>query len=178
MADHLILGLGLGAGMLIALLRSLFYGYPQKRVLSQILSAKEQAIVTACAETMFPRHATLPLSGVEAEVVETFDKHLFMLPADKRFQIRLLLAFIEHSPFIFGRGFVRGRRRFSALSPESRHAFLLGLAQSRIYFCRICFLSLRTLLCMAYLEHPAIFCRIGCTPNLQPFDRQKEEGRA
>ncbi len=171
-ASHLIL-----AGLLLSLLLLAVYGfllgYPPPRFTGRMLSKKEQAILTACAEAVFPERGAMPLTGVEAGIVEFMDQHMVDLPRDKRLLIRLLFLFIEHSPWIFF-----GRRgpwqRFSSLSIEKRQAFLAEMATSRLYFRRLSFLSLRALMCMAYLAHPDIAARIGSTPNLRPF--QKESG--
>lgn len=154
----------LGVAFLLLAGYGLFGGYPRRRLKTALLSAKEQAIVAACAETLFPEHGVMPLGGTQAGVVEYLDRHIAQLPNDKRRLIRLLLAFVEHSPWFFGPA-----RRFSALAPKRRQAFLFAMSQSRFYFRRLCFLSLRTLLCMAYLAHPEIAARVGSTANLTPF---------
>lgn len=167
------------AWLLLVLLGGLylaFVGYPTRRFAGAVLDGREQAIVAACAETMFPSRDTMPLTGIEAGVVEYLDRHLASLPKDKRLQIRLLIAFIEQSPWVFGcgAGFFGRFSRFSKLDSGRRQAFLADMAKSSIYFRRVCFLSLRALLCMAYLSHPAIEEAIGMRPNLRPF---ASEGR-
>jgi hypothetical protein len=152
----IVAALGVGYGV--------FFGYPPRRYQMKVLSRKEQHIVAACAMTLFPARDPMPLDGIEAGIVEYMDQQLSELPRDKRIQVRLLFNFIEHSPWLF-----HGKRRFSALSPAQREAFLARMATSRLYFRRICFLSLRTLLCMAYFANPAIAARVGSTPNLRPF---------
>lgn len=142
-----------------------FFGYAQPRFSGQVLGKKEQAVLVACAETLFPSRDTMPLTGVEAGIVEYFDSYLAELPKEKRLQIRALIQFIEHSPTLFV-----GKRRFSALPVAEREAFLASMATSRFYFRRVCFLSLRTLTCMAYLAHPDIAAKIGSAPNTRPFD--------
>lgn len=153
------------SSLAILLAWGLFLGYPRKRFASRVLTAKEQAIVTACADALFPARDSMPLTGSEAGTVEYLDAHLADLPREKRVLIRLLFILIEHSPWIFGMS-----PRFTSLNEERRHAFLLGMANSRFYFRRLSFLSLRTLLCMAYMAHPAIAERVGSTPNTRPFN--------
>jgi hypothetical protein len=148
-------------------LYGLLSGYPPPQKVTIALSRKEQAIVRACADAMFPERGAMPLTGSEAGVVEYFDRHLAELPPDKRFQIRLLLFFIEHSPCILRPPSLR----FTAMKPSQQSAFLSALSLSRSYFLRVCFVSLRTLLCMAYLSHPDIAARIGSAPNLRPFEK-------
>lgn len=151
----------------LALVHGLLLGYPPRRFSTRVLSRKEQAVVAACAETLFPERDPMPLNGIEAGVVEYFDGHLFELPNDKRLQIRALLLFIEHGPWLFA-----ASRRFSALPAARREAFLAEMSTSRFYLRRIAFLSLRTLLCMAYFANPDIAARLGCTPNTRPFDEE------
>jgi hypothetical protein len=158
---------GLVAALLLCIGYGLFSGYPPPRFAARALSKKEQAIAAACAETLFPERDPMPLNGIEAGVVEYLDAHLADLPADKRFQIRLLLAFIEHGPWIFGPS-----QRFTALSPALRQIFLSEMATSRFYFRRLCFVSLRTLLCFAYFSNEKIAARVGSAPNQSPFDEE------
>jgi hypothetical protein len=160
-----ICGLGFGLGLSLCILYGLLLGYPPRRFTTRLLNRKEQAVVAACAEALFPARDPMPLTGIEAGIVEYFDGHLLTLPADKRLQIRALLWLVEHSPWIFA-----GSRRFSALPPERREAFLADMAMSRFYLRRLCFVSLRTLLCFAYFANPVIAARLGCTPNTRPFE--------
>jgi hypothetical protein len=159
---------GLVALLGLLFFRGFFFGYPPRRFAARILNAREQAILSACAQAMFPDRDVMPLSGEEAGVVEFLDQHLFELPKPNRKLVRLLFVFVEHSPWLFWEP-SRPFRRFSALDEKSRTAFLLGMAESRFYFRRVCFVSLRALLCMAYLAHPAIAARVGSTPNQHPF---------
>ena len=46
---------------------------------------------------------------------------------------------------------------------------LREMATSSIYFRRIAFLSLRTMLTMGYLANPAVAAQMGMTSNLAPF---------
>lgn len=167
MTAFLILA-SLGAIGLGLLLRGLLAGYPPARP-GVTLGAKQQAVIAACAETMFPSREFMPLTGAEAGVVSYLDRHVASLPGDKAFQIRLLFVFVEHSPWIFGLGGRWPAPRFTRLTDARRLAFLQEMATSRIYFRRLCFLSLRALLCMAYVAHPAIAARVGSAPNLRPF---------
>jgi hypothetical protein len=147
--------------------RGIFAGYPPPRFVAAALNAKEQAVLLACADTLFPDRAVMPLTGGEAGVVEYLDAHLAALPPSKQTQLRLLFAFIEHAPWLIGPG--GPSRRFTALPPAQRTAFLLRLSLSNVYFLRVCFLSLRTLTCLAYLHHPAIVAAVGCVANQRPY---------
>jgi hypothetical protein len=160
----LLVVLALFGLLLVAAAVGYFAGYPPPRFAAGVLNGKEQAVLLACADTLFPERGVMPLTGSEAGVVEFMDNHLLALPKDKRFQVRLLFAFIEHSPWLLGPA-----RRFTAQSRVQRTAFLRRLSLSNIYFLRVCFLSLRTLTCMAYLAHPEIIAAVGCLPATHPY---------
>ena len=153
---------GLGA----AAVRGVFLGYPEERLAkSAFLSKKEQAILAALADAFFPPGGAIPLSGTDAGLVEYFDDYARQMPPGQGTLIRLLLAFLEHAPWAFG----PKHGRFSSLSLEDRIAVLDRMRTSPIYFRRISFLSMRTMLSMGYLAHPEVASRIGMTADNDPF---------
>lgn len=153
------------------IVRGLFLGYP-RAVLppSALLSAKEQAIVTALADSLFPSGGPIPVSGTEAGLVSYMDAYARRTPPHMRILIRLLFLFIEHGPWIFG----PRRVRFTRLRPEERVAALADMASSSIYFRRVSFLSIRTMLSMGYLANPAVARRIGWVEHCAPFEAGKK----
>lgn len=159
---------GLTAGGVV-LGRGLFGGYPEKRVAHGLLSGKEEAIVAACADTFFPPGGPIPLSGSDAKLVEYFERYFARLPEGQRLLVRLLVWFIEHGPWVFG----PRRVRFSDLNERDRLVVLERMRTSPIYFRRISFLSMRTILTMGYLAHPEVAKAMRMTANVAPF-----EGRA
>jgi len=155
------------AALVLLAARGIFLGYPRPPFRAAVLTWKEQAIVSACADALFPKGGPIPLSGTEAGVVRYLDGHLHLLPAGTRLLVRLLIHFTEHAPWIWG----PRRARFTRLSHDERIAALAGMAQSRIYFRRVAFLSLRTLLSMGYLANEAVARRIGIRTSPFPEAR-------
>jgi hypothetical protein len=94
------------------------------------------------------------------------DTYVRRSPGHMRVLIRLLLAFIEHGPWIFG----PRRVRFTRLRPHERVAALEDMARSSIYFRRLSFLSIRTILSMGYLAHGPVAQRIGWVAHVAPFE--------
>jgi hypothetical protein len=154
------------AGAGAAALRGLFLGYPVARLLEKpFLSRKEQAIVASLADAFFPPGGPIPLSGTDAGLVEYMDDYCKQLPVGQGRLVRLLFVFLEHAPWLFG----PRRQRFSSLSLDDRIAVLERMRTSPIYFRRIAFLSMRTMLSMGYLAHPEVARRIGMTANNDPY---------
>jgi hypothetical protein len=148
------------------LVRGMLLGYPAAMLpKGAVLTAKEQAIVAACADALFPHGGPIPLSGTEAGLVLYMDNNLRRLPTSTRALVRLLFVFIEHGPWILGL-----RRRFTRQTQEQRIDTLATMAVSRLYFSRVAFLSMRTLLSMGYLANSAVAEQIGMTPRPSPFD--------
>jgi hypothetical protein len=143
-------------------------GGPAPGPRARTLSARERVIVAACADALFPSGGPIPLSGTEAGLVDYMDRYVARAPRPLRPYMRLLLHFIELSPWVFG----PCRARFTRLSHEDRIAALASMAQSRIYFRRLTFLSLRTMLSMGYLANEKVARAIGVTCCAAPFDRR------
>ena len=133
-----------------------------------MLSTIEQRVVVAASDAMFPRGGAIEASGSDAGVVAYFEQMLGEMPGKNRVLVRLLLVFIELSPLVFFFSLP-----FSRQSEDQRVATLEALAQSPIYFLRITFQSLRTLVSIAYLANDDVARQVGAVPNLSPF-----EGRA
>lgn len=144
--------------------RRFAWGYPAPRRALRRLAARDAAFLDAAAEAMFPAGGAIPVSGIEADVAGYVDDSVDRLPAPVRRQIRLLLILFEQATIVFpgrGRG---GRRRFSSLDVEQRVAVLRGWTQSRFFLRRFVFISLRALLTMGYLAHPAVARSLGVAP--------------
>jgi hypothetical protein len=174
--------LATGLALVVTLVvRALFLGYPPAvlprgstltrkyppAVLPRgsTLTRKEQAFIGAAADALFPPGGPIPLSGTEAGLVAYMDVYLGRIPAASRALIRLLFVFTEHGPWLFG----PRRRRFTRLAPDARRAALEAMATSPIYFRRVAFLSLRTMLSMGYLANDAVAQKIGMMPHTSPF---------
>jgi hypothetical protein len=161
------LGIVLGTLGISLLVRGVFLGYPRASLPpSAYLSPKEQAVVAALADSLFPAGGPIPISGTEAGLVSYMDAYLRRTPPQMRLLIRLLFLFIEHGPWLFG----PRRVRFTRQRPEERVASLADMAASSIYFRRVSFLSIRTMLSMGYLANPAVARRIGWVEHCAPFE--------
>lgn len=148
------------------LARAIWLGYPPSSFRAEVLSTREQAVVAAAADALFPGGGPIPVSGTEAGLVAYVDDNLARLGPRARLLVRLLLVLVEHGPWLFG----GAPHRFSRLSLEGRLAELRRMATSRLYFRRVSFLSLRALLSMGYLANPDVAGRIGLRPCLAPFE--------
>lgn len=156
-----------GALAALALVRGILLGYPKRTLDPSVLSDKEQAILSACADALFPTGGALPLSGTEAGVLVFFDDMLKQLPRQNRLLIRALLQLLEHGPWI-----VNLKPRLTAQSPSQRVETLRAWSTSQIYLLRTAFIGIRALLTMAYLENHDVACRVGHLPDLDPFARK------
>jgi hypothetical protein len=143
--------ISIAVALSIALLvRGIFFGYPRARLTgAKSLSAKEQAIVAAVADAMFPKGGAIPLSGTEAGLIAYMDAYVGRMPNASRALCRLLFPFLEHGPWLFG----PKRIRFTRMNHDERLAALDDMRTSSIYFRRIAFLSMRTMLTMGYLAN-------------------------
>lgn len=159
-----VVAAGLTAGG-VALTRGVFLGYPAKRLPEALLSAKEQAIVAACADTLFPAGGPIPISGTDAGLVEYMEGYFARLPETQRILVRLLFWFIEHGPWIFGPRPVR----FTSLRLPDRLRVLEAMRTSPIYFRRIAFLSVRTMLTMGYLANDEVAASMRMRFDPDPF---------
>jgi hypothetical protein len=158
------------AGLLLGalLVRGVLLGYPPRLLARSVFGRKEQAIIAACADAFFPPGGPIPISGTEAGLVAYMDAYVGRMAPNQRALVRLLFWFIEHGPWIFGPKLAR----FTRLDLADRIAVLDSMAQSRIYFRRIAFLSMRTMLTLGYLANPEVAGRMRMIPNLAPFERE------
>lgn len=165
----------LGAFIAIIFFAHIFLGYPRPILpRGSLLSAKEQAIVAAVADALFPVGGPIPVSGTEAGLVAYMDTHMRRVPTSIRILLRLLLAFIEHGPWLFG----PRRARFTRLRLEERAPALKDMEKSSLYLRRVSFFSIRTLLSMGYLANPAVVKSIGCAGHASPFEASLSCGAA
>lgn len=152
-------------GLAALAVRGTMGGYRPVGTGHRVLSAKEQEIVAACADAFFPAGGPIPVSGTEAGLVEYMDDYVDRLPIERGRLVRLLLHFIEHGPWVFGPKPVR----FTKLDPDARRDVLDRMRRSPIYFRRIAFLSMRTMLTMGYLAHPKVAEAMQMSNDVTPF---------
>ena len=139
--------------------------YPPKRIPSTVLSAREQTTLAAAADAFFPPGGPIPISGSDAGVVRYFDGYVGRYRPAQRLLTRLLIAFTEYSPLLFGPRHVR----FSRLALEQRIAFLNHAFTSSVYFRRIAFITLRAVMTMAYLSNREVARHMNMTCDTDPF---------
>jgi hypothetical protein len=144
-----------------------FAGYPPPPAGVRSLARREYATVAAAASATFPRGGSVPPSGLDADVAGHVDRFLGAQPTRSRLLMRLLFVLVEHATIVFppaGSGGGR-RRRFSALRPAQQVAYLEGWRTSRLFFRRLVFTSLRAIVTMGYLAHPAVIRELGLSPR-------------
>lgn len=157
------LGIG-GFFLLVALVWGVWLGYPAARPEAPSLNAKEQAVLLAAADAMFPQGGVLPISGSEAGVLVYMEDTLRATPWRTKLLIRLMLRFVEHGPWV-----TNLRPRLTRQAHAQRVETLRSWAESPFYFLRVVFTSLRTLVSLAYLANDRVVSHIGAAPNLSPF---------
>jgi hypothetical protein len=163
-----IVGCLVAAVALVALVRGWFAGYGAARPEAPSLNAKEQAVLLAAADAMFPRGGVLPISGSEAGVLAHIDATFRASPARTRLLLRLLFRFVEHGPWL-----LHLRSRLTRQTLEQRVETLRSWAESPLYFLRVTFTSLRTLISLAYLADDRVLRRMGAAPDPTPFEGNK-----
>lgn len=156
---------------MLSILRSKAVSTPSSPdVRRSVLTRGEREIVAACAEVLLPAGGAIPLSGMDAGVLDYFDDVLARIPATTRFLLRALIQFVEHSPTIYG----PFKKRVTRLSAKDRSKVLEGLANSRLYLLRTAFLGLRTVLTIAYFGNDEVNRTVGAVPNLNPFELKEQ----
>lgn len=147
-------------------------GYPRRPPGLTWLSGREHAVVAAAASAVFPPGGAVAPSGRDARVPEHVDRFLGAQARPNRILMRLLFLLVEQATLVFpapGRG---GRRRFSALDPGQRVAYLRGWEASAVLARRLVFASLRAILTMAYFASPAVLEAVGlATAAVPPPER-------
>jgi hypothetical protein len=139
-------------------------GYPEPRRRHRGLARGEVALISSAGEAMYPAGGPIPSSGLDADLPGYLER--FMAASRPRIRILLHLLFflVEHGTLLFptsGRG---GMRRFSSQNIEHRVEALDGWAESRLFFRRVVFTSLRAVLTMGYFAYPPVVRRLGLAP--------------
>ena len=111
-------------------------------------------IFRAVAATVVPEAAALDAAGWD-EAERLVEATLARRPAGVRRQLRLLLRAIELLPLL------RRGKRFTALSPDARTAFLSALESAPLVLLRRGFWGIRTLAYLGYYARPEAGREIG-----------------
>lgn len=130
-----------------------------------VMSESEMAVLRACAEALLPAGGAIALSGADAGVVAYFDKMIARVPPTTRTLLRVLIRFVEYSPWMYG----PFKARMTRLSVADRMKVVQGLSESRIYLLRTAFIALRTVLTIAYFGNAEVNRSIGVVADLHPF---------
>jgi hypothetical protein len=113
---------------------------------------------------MFPEGGAIPSSGLDADLPRYLERFLLSASPKARLMIHLLIFLVEHATLFFPAPGRLGMRRFSSLDIDQRTAVLDGWEQSRFFFRRLVFTSLRALWTMGYFAHPRVVRRLGLAP--------------
>ena len=167
----IVLGLMVVLGVLLALgggfaAWRVLAGRPEVPVEIENLMAPEYATLLAAASVVLPPGGPVG-SGVDArDVVRRVDRFVGLQTTTNRIAMRLLFHLVEQGTVLFPpRGPSSGRRRrFTDLSPEQRLAYLNGWQHSANPLRRTVFISLRTILTMAFFGEPEVLADLGLTP--------------
>lgn len=116
------------------------------------MTKRQQRVVAACADTMFPADGTIPVSGTAAGLVEYAVQYAANLHWKLRFMVWLMFLFIQLSPFLLG----PVRCRFTSLKPTDRHAALERMSRSSRNVVRATFLGMRAIMTMGYFSCPEV----------------------
>lgn len=157
---------------LALLVRGVWLGYPPARLgPDALLTRKEQALVAAVADALFPPNGPIAVSGTEAGLVAYTDGYVRGVPPLTRLLMRVLFVFVEHGPWVFGPA-----ARFTRMTQERRIAEIERMARSPLYLRRVAFLSIRMVMCMGYLANEDVKRAIGLEYRVAPFeDREREQ---
>lgn len=120
-----------------------------------VLSFAELATVAAVADALFPR-GSMPLSGVEAGVVEEVDRIVGEdLQPVHAAGFRYLLRALEWGP-LYSHG-----ARFTQLSPAGRQEVLAIWSEPSVLPRRVASDALKMVMGMAYFKHPHVLDAMG-----------------
>jgi D-cysteine desulfhydrase len=126
------------------------------------LSARDARILAAAAEALLPAEATAEERG---RVPIHIDRYLIGMPPRTLREVRAMLMLIEHGTTPLG-----GRlRRFTALAPAEREAYLAGL-EARGGLLAQAYRGLRDLVMLAYYQQPSTWAAIGYEGPRVPLD--------
>ena len=139
-------------------------GYPPPPAGLGLLHRGEAAFIQSVAEALFPSGSALAVSGLDAQLPASIDRHLAALPRAQRWQIRALFALVEHLTLFVPGDEPGGRKRFSSLTVTSRVAVLDRLQHHPRSLLRLLFTALRSVFVLGYLGHPANLNRLGLAP--------------
>lgn len=149
---------------LLLFLRRFFLGYRASGRHYSVLAPREVALVESVAEVFFPEDGAIPVSGLEVDLPGYVDRLISSLDSRLRWQIRILLAAVEHFTLLIPAPGKRGFRRFSSLSLEQREAVFRRWSESRYFIRQLIFSALRSVFTLGYLGHPDVLRYLCVAP--------------
>ncbi len=143
-------------------------GYPARPVGASTLGAREIHTVRIAGRTIYPEGGAIAASADRAGLALHADRFVGAQTGKNRILMRLLLVAIEHATLVFPAPGPRGWRRFTALEPDQRLAYLDAWRHSELPARRLVFVSLRAILTMGYFANPEVLRSLGLAPREIP----------
>ena len=136
----------------------------------RVLSEREIRIIEAVSETLFPsQQADVTIDDVG--VVEYFDDLFATVPLRERVLLRCLLALFDLQHIVI---YPRRPRRFVRATVEERTQSLQSWEQSDIYFRRMAFQAIRSLVLWAYVDSPIVAEAMGVEAGTDIIERRRK----
>ena len=142
----------LGAGGLLSWLTR---GYADVDAVCVALSDKEQHIVGAVVDALFPARGAFP-AGRAVDVVARIDEELYAQPPALREDLKAAIQLLEHAPPVVG-----VLHRLSALPVDERARVFQRLMERGPAVVVQCAVSLKQLSSLAYYADPRVWGAIG-----------------
>lgn len=136
----------------------------------KVLTPYEAKIIGALSQTMYPRGGDLAPDHGQQRALEYVDTWLTAIPLKERTLVRCMFVMYEMGMLVFGPS---RTRTFSAAKPEHQAAYLNAWENSSIYFRRISFSGLRSVLTLAYFADPSVQAMIGVENGVEVLRRQR-----
>lgn len=139
----------------------------------KVLTKREARVVVAIAETMFPDNADRRVSIEDARIVEYLDELFAEIEPRERAMMRSLLMLVEVQSLVFN---YRRPRLFTRASAEDRARNLAGWDKSNLYYRRLVFQAIRSLMLWAYVDNPDVEQSIGVERGTSVIERLNAAG--
>ena len=152
-----VLGSGFAARRVLA-------GRPEVPGEIENLMAPEYATLLVAASVVLPRDGPVGAEVDARDVVRRVDRFVGLQTTTNRIAMRLLFHLVEQGTILFPPPGPGGRRRFTDLSADQRLTYLSGWQQSSNPLRRTVFISLRTILTMAFFGEAEVLTDLGLTP--------------
>lgn len=123
-----------------------------------MLTQREARIVRAVAETVFPPGDDRFVTPDEARVVEYLDELLANVEPRERALMRGMFVLFETQTLLTN---PLRPSLFTRASPQVRTRSLQGWERSNIYFRRLAFQAIRSLMLWAYVDNPTVERSMG-----------------